>query len=244
MASSGWASAGLNESDYTGLVALRRLLHAVPFVRRAFQAVTRKSFQRSDTYWEERYRLGGNSGAGSYGGLARYKADFVNEFMLAHNLTRVIEFGCGDGAQLALAEYPEYVGFDVAPGAIDRCLNRFAEDRSKSFFLYSPRHFRDPLGAVSGDIALSLDVVYHLVEDYTFDVYMGHLFQSARSYVVVYSSNDCRASDVPWIRHRRYTDWVERRCPQWELIQHERNPYGSNDIFAEFRVFGRRHAHE
>lgn len=210
---------------------------------RLVRAIRGREFRRSSTYWEQRYRSGGNSGAGSYGDLARYKAEFLNEFVVDHAIRRVVELGCGDGAQLSKADYPEYVGLDVAPGAIERCMALFSADRRKSFFLYSPEHFRDPLGVLAGDLGLSLDVVYHLVEDELFDTYMRHLFQCARSHVIIYSSNDdTRTSAAAWIRHRRYTDWVLRNCPQWELVQHQPNPYASSEVFAEFRVFSRCHS--
>ena len=47
--------------------------------------------------------------------LAAFKAEVPNDFVRARGIDSVIEFGCGDGAQLALAEYPAYVGIDVSP---------------------------------------------------------------------------------------------------------------------------------
>lgn len=39
------------------------------------------------------------------------------------------------------------------------------------------------------DLSLSLDVIYHLVEDEVFETYINTLFKSARRYVIIYSSN-------------------------------------------------------
>ena len=72
----------------------------------------------SKNYWEEHYQAGGNSGSGSYGRLASFKALIINEFVSENQISSVIEFGCGDGNQLALANYPEYVGLDVSPTTI------------------------------------------------------------------------------------------------------------------------------
>src|SRR5579859_8234848 len=92
---------------------LKALLTATPIVgpvaRRlarsaAVEAVRRQlQFRGSSTYWEERYRAGGNSGAGSYGRLAEFKAEVLNGFVHSRGIRSVVEFGCGDGAQLALA---------------------------------------------------------------------------------------------------------------------------------------------
>jgi len=35
------------------------------------------------------------------------------------DMRTVTEFGCGDGSQLELGHYPEYVGVDVAASAIE-----------------------------------------------------------------------------------------------------------------------------
>jgi hypothetical protein len=218
---------------------LRNTARRVPGLRPATLRV-RRSRLRSGDYWEDRYRSGGNSGAGSYGDLALYKASFLNDFVKDNGLSRVTEFGCGDGAQLLRAVYSEYIGLDVAPSAVELCTTRFEDDKSKAFFLYSPKHFSDPLGVFAADLCLSLDVVYHLVEDAVFDRYMRHLFGEARRYVIIYSSNDDGLqSSAAWIRHRRYTDWIEEQQPDWELCYHEENPFASSEVFAAFRVFRR-----
>lgn len=71
-------------------------------------------FGGSREYWEARYSQDGDSGSGSIGRLARFKAEFLNSFVLEHDVGSVIEFGCGDGRQLQLAEYPRYIGLDVS----------------------------------------------------------------------------------------------------------------------------------
>jgi hypothetical protein len=86
----------------------------------------------SAQYWRNRYRSGGNSGAGSYGRLANFKAEIVNAFVREHDVASVIEFGCGDGAQLTLADYPSYLGFDVADESVELCRSKFAKDSTKN----------------------------------------------------------------------------------------------------------------
>ncbi len=78
-----------------------KLLNMILGRRRAFDA---------RAYWENRYRRGGTSGAGSEGALADYKARFVNDFVAEHRIDSVIEFGCGDGRQLEGMRYPRYLG--------------------------------------------------------------------------------------------------------------------------------------
>src|SRR5204862_457638 len=80
-------------------------------------------------------------------------------------------FSSGDGSQLELAEYPEYIGVDVAPSAVELGRKKFADDPTKSFYLPE-----DVPADLKADLVLSLDVIYHLVEDAVFDRYMRDLF--------------------------------------------------------------------
>lgn len=170
-------------------------------------------------YWERRYASGKTSGSGSYGRLAAYKADFLNNFVKNHEVTSVIEFGCGDGNQLGLAEYPRYFGYDVSMTAIEKCRGLFPNDASKTF------HLSSEYAGEKADLVLSLDVIYHLVEDDLFDSYMHMLFEAADRYVIIYSSNDHLMQDVnQHVRHRRFTDWTAKRS-DFRLISRIENPY-------------------
>ena len=44
------------------------------------------------------------------GELAKFKARVMNDFVRENGIRSVIELGCGDGMQLALADYPRYLG--------------------------------------------------------------------------------------------------------------------------------------
>ena len=175
-----------------------------------------KKFPGSAEYWEERYATGGNSGAGSYSKLAHHKAEVINAFVKENNIQTVIEFGCGDGNQLSLAEYPNYIGLDVSPTIIRHCMKLFKGDDTKSFFVYDSRAFQDNHEVFDVELAMSLDVLYHLIEDEVFEKYMHHLFDSANRYVLIYSSNFQKAQTHHEI-DRVFTDWVAANRPDWEL---------------------------
>jgi len=209
-------------------------------------------FRGSAAYWERRYKKGRTSGVGSQDRLAEFKAEVLNGFVADNGIESVIEFGCGDGNQLALARYPRYVGLDVSRKAVEVCRERFASDPSKSFSLYEPDSFDQP-DELSADLALSLDVVYHLVEDDVFEKHMRHLFGAARRYVIVYSSNreepagSHRGFGIH-VRHRRFVDYVERAIRGWRMLEEipNRFPFDPDDSrptsFANFYVFERQGA--
>lgn len=193
----------------------------------------------SAEYWETRYRSHGHSGAGSHDRLAQFKAEVLNEFVRSHAVGSIVEFGCGDGRQLALADYPAYLGIDVSPTAVEQCRALFAGDQSKSFVQAGDQPER------TFDLALSLDVIYHLVEDEVFETYMSSLFDASHNWVIIYSSNTDEPTPEPHIKHRRFTDWVAAHRDDWRLVERisNRYPYDSRNpdltSFADFFIYQR-----
>ena len=183
-----------------------------------------RSFPGSQTYWEQRYTKGGDSGSGSYGRLREFKAGVVNSFIKGNDIKSVLEFGCGDGSQLSLANYPEYTGLDVSAMAIKLCQERFASDISKKFYLFEPESPSENKDWRPADIALSLDVIFHLIEDKVFKEYMKILFDSAKKYVIIYSSNFDESQSYH-VKHREFTRWINQNAKDWQLFQKIDNPY-------------------
>ena len=224
----------------------KEIIKAIPVVgpnlaRAARTVKARRVFDNSGSYWESRYQTGGNSGAGSYNRLAEFKAQVLNDFVREHDVQSVLELGCGDGAQLALADYPKYIGSDVSTTVIQMCRTSFANDPAKEFFV------SDELPPDrTADLTLSLDVIYHLVEDDVFDAYMRDLFARAGRFVGVYASNEDRRAPEPHVRHRRFTAWVEQHQPGWTLLSTVPNayPFDPKDpegtSFADFYFYEKR----
>lgn len=182
----------------------------------------------SSAYWEERYGEGRTSGAGSYGVLSEFKAAVINKFIRDESIDALIEFGCGDGAQLSKFVVDRYVGVDSSPTVIKKCQVHFSEDSSKLFFI-NPEFIR---AGIKFELTISLDVIYHLVEDDEFEDYMSMLFGSSMKYCIVYSCDDCEEEPrVPHIRRRKFTDWVKVNAPQWRLFAVRYNDYP----FAELK---------
>lgn len=183
------------------------------------------NFKSSQSYWEQRYRLKGTSGSGSYGDLARFKAEVLNEFVRRHNVKTVIEFGCGDGAQLSLAEYPDYLGLDVSKKAVELCSARFKGDTNKSFFQYDPSSAPNIAKYLDADLVLSLDVIYHLVEDNIYEKYLHDIFSTAHRFVIIYSSDEDKRTRFSHVRHRKFTLGVKDKFPTFQLNETIENQF-------------------
>lgn len=196
-----------------------------------------KPFVSAD-YWERRYESGGTSGDGSYGKLAEFKARIINGFVLQNRISTVIEYGCGDGNQLKLANYPSYIGYDVSRKAVEVCRNGFFEDFTKQFKVIGERDNE------KAELTLSLDVIYHLTEDEVFFAYMNRLFDSSTRFVVIYSSNteDNPQGSGTHERHRAFTEWVTKMQPRWFLHTKIENifPYSGDTrsgSIADFYIY-------
>ena len=229
----------------------KRSLYRVPLLRdvvrmaRLSWVKRTQPFRDSGSYWERRYQQGGLSGDGSYGRLAEFKAEVLNRFVGEQEIRTVAEFGCGDGNQLSLADYPQYVGLDVSETAIKLCAERFARDDSKTFVHIVPGLANDSTTSVSAELVLSLDVIYHLVEDAVFHTYMESLFNTAERFVIIYSSNKEQPGQLPHVRHRKFTDWIGSHRPSWRLVEEIPNLYPEDACaddatsHADFFVFGK-----
>ncbi len=192
----------------------------------------------SSAYWDGRYRAGGASGAGSLGRLARFKAGVINRFVQDNRIASVIDLGCGDGSQLALLDMPrDYVGVDVSPAALLRCSARFPNR------LFMPYEMMGCLPVA--ELTLSLDVIYHLVEDSVFTEAMRSLFALATRFVAIYASNGEAGWPAPHVRHRDFVRHVAETWPDWRLLAHLPNPcpydpnHPDDTSFADFYIYGR-----
>lgn len=202
-----------------------------------------QNFPGTQSYWQNRYNKGGTSGSGSYGRLAQFKAEMLNKFVVEKNIRSVLEIGCGDGHQLSLFEFPQYLGLDISEKAISQCGELFKKDLRKNFFLYDPftHDTGDPLH--KADMVISLDVIYHLIEDELYEMYMKHLFEAAKRYVVIYSSNAEINTPSAHEKRREFTSWIETKQPDFKLVAHipNRFPYDpsnpENTSLSDFYFF-------
>jgi hypothetical protein len=209
-----------------------------------FSIIRQLLFSDSAKWWEQRYSSGGNSGEGSYGKLAEFKAEVVNEFVKENGVVSVVEFGCGDGNQLQLALYPTYIGLDISKKAVEICEEKFFSDVDKFFFVYNPYHFDVKAKQFKADLALSLDVIYHLVEDDLYITYLKHLFESGMKHVIIYASDKDQSGGFyeRQVRHRNFTKDVARLFPNWKLREKIKNKYpieerSGQTSFSDFFIF-------
>jgi SAM-dependent methyltransferase len=204
----------------------------------------KSKFDSSD-YWENRYKSGGNSGNGSYNHLAQFKADVINNLIKEFEANSIIEFGCGDGNQLSLLNFNKYIGLDVSVTAIEICKQKYKNDQSKKFFLYNCNAFIDNKEFFRMDGAISIDVLFHLVEKNVYEKYLNHLFACASKLVIVYAANLNIQQKNKHELYRKFTDDIDKRFPEWKLEREIKNRYPAKDYedengsLADFFIYTR-----
>lgn len=224
---------------------IKDLIKSIPGIGPGLVSIWRKLRSKeinSHDYWISRYQVGGNSGGGSYNRLAEFKAEVLNGFVASNNISTVLELGCGDGNQLKYFTFPKYLGYDISSKAIGICKELYKNDESKEF------HVLEAEMVLEAELTISLDVIYHLLEDAVFDQYMQQLFHSASRYVIIYSSNtDNNEGSSAHVRHRAFTKWITQNAASFELMEHIPNKYpytgdNANSSFADFFIYERKAA--
>jgi len=182
--------------------------------------------------WEDRYLSGGNSGNGSYGELCDYKAKFINTFVNEKNIKSIIEFGSGDGNQMEHFEIDNYIGVDISEHIINTCKQKYKDIANKNFITYDDyyKEFN------KYDLSISLDVIYHLVEDAVYVKYMNDLFNSTNKFVIIYSTNWKEKYNGSHVYHRNFTKYIDTMFKNAKLIHHEPNKFPSLSK-AEFYIY-------
>jgi hypothetical protein len=216
-------------------------------LKKSLDFVTRKKEFTSRDYWEKRYLRGGNSGAGTCGELAKFKANYVNNTIDKFDIKNMCEWGCGDGKQASYFHQISYTGFDVSQTSLRICKNKFKEDTLKKF------HHISEYNNGKFQLTISLDVIYHLIEEQVYDQYMKNLFSSSNKIVVIYSSNTNLHPLQPppfprHIKHRNFSkDLTRLGLESWKLVETVKNPYPFNGdsastSFSDFYLFKDRDA--
>jgi hypothetical protein len=206
-----------------------------------------KRFENSNQYWKNVYKWGGNSGKGSRGDLAAEKADFVNAFCRAHDIDTVVEFGSGDGVCASMIEVERYIGFDISDTALKFARSRCQNQDTHRLFNYDKWTLEQIRSKVSENklsdniLNLSMDVMYHLVEDKVLNQYIDCLCKTPSKYVAVFSTDP--GVDGSAARHVRQRAYSPILLSKYGLRLVQAQPLKSDHDHADggrpFKVFSR-----
>jgi hypothetical protein len=160
-------------------------------------------------YWESRYVAGDGSGKGSRGRQANHKAAFVNSLIEKYQVQTVVDWGCGDGIVAARIKAPRYIGLEVSAKGLELC-KALADGPSREWHLYDGMN----APSVSGDLSLSLDVIFHLITDELYRRHLELVFGSAPIVCITSSNRDERGNEH--VLHREFLHDVPRG---WSVVR-------------------------
>jgi hypothetical protein len=134
-------------------------------------------------------------------------------------------------------EYKKYLGLDVSEYIVNFCRERFAEDETKTFKVIDASMNLDTY-----ELSVSLDVIFHLIEDEVYSHYMRNLFKFASRYVCIYNLD---ANSPAWshVRFRKHSEYIEKHFPDWILCKCVPNKYPfdiedrNNTSFCDFYFY-------
>lgn len=175
------------------------------------------------SYWNQRYKEGGNSGRGSRGMEARYKINFLNSFIKAENIKSVTDIGVGDAWIASRIQVDNYIGYDISPTIIKKAREQYPDLQLRILDSTIEK----------AELLISLDVLQHLNTRGLFEAHIQQLFSAAEKFVIIYSTN----FDKKVAFHVYHHEWLSMRIAGWKLIYVETytSQKGPNKFFGVYR---------
>ncbi len=126
------------------------------------------------SYWDGRYRAGGNSGYGSYGKQLKKKLDWI----VPLDFNSISEYGCGDfnfGKSLIERHPANYAGLDISEHILSTNRMRYPRYPFLSFSEELPK----------ADLVMCVDVLFHVIKDEDVEEILSKLERAWIKYLVV-----------------------------------------------------------
>lgn len=164
-------------------------------------------------YWDDRW-VNGPECPGSVGDQAMSKAAWLNSVIYDLDVRSLVDWGCGDGSQAALVNVGMYVGVEVAPSAWEAASVALATRDNCCIVLAPPGQSI----TIRADMAVSMDVVFHLTADHEYEEWLARVFGSATKFVAVHGTD---YESVP-NGHMRHHEVTRDAPPDWTLREGER----------------------
>lgn len=174
------------------------------------------------------------------GDLLSWKASVVNSIIKENRVNSGLELGSGDGKFASLLSLKKYVGYDISDSAVTLANEKFDNPNFRT-------STKPPFFWRKFDITMSIDVIYHIVENRDFNKHMAKLFSAANTLVVIYSYPKKPSEKMSeHIKFNDFTSWAERQAPGWELVGQIPNKFPFDENYpnstskSEFFVYKRR----
>jgi hypothetical protein len=186
----------------------------------SYENINKKNNFNTIKYWEDRYKNINNSSNNNYNELSEFKFKIINEFIDKNNIKSMIENGISDLNKLKMINTlnKKYTGIDISKVIINKCKDIFENDNTKKFILESD------INNLTADLVIACDFIYYLIDESEYIKYINLLFNMSTSFVVIYAKNE-NFNYKPYIKFRKFTDYINENFSNWVLIEHIPNIY-------------------
>lgn len=137
------------------------------------------------TYWEDRYAKGGNSGSGSYGDNAKFKADVINRVILEYDCKDMVEFGCGDCNQMKMFDKIPYIGYDISPTIIKKNWHDYGVGDVEFGVMDMDGDYKN-----IRDLSVCVDVLFHLTIEEDWLKLIDHVCNAAKKMIIITTNTE------------------------------------------------------
>jgi hypothetical protein len=141
----------------------------------------------------------------------------------------VFESEFRDGNQARQFHFPSYTGLDVSITPIEKCSEVCKNDPAKRFLISDKNTTK-----LQAELAISLDVIYHLIEEEVYEINMNQLFRSAAKYVIIYAW-DVESDKEYHVKHRKFSEWIKENVAEFKLVDKIKS-----STFSDFYLYQRR----
>jgi len=200
-----------------------------------------KNSTSSHQYWADRYlhtNFQNSSGNGRLKFRLSYKAKMLNKIFKTYEITKVADFGCGDGLLASKLKITKYYGIEINSEIVDNLKNKFLGKNEFEFSTKFESQWRNKI-----DASISVDVIFHLIEEDVYQKYMNELFFADAKYVVIraYNHKSQGTGRNSHILHREFLNTIKKYFPNYNLVNvsspRRRHIYLSDSDKNQFFVF-------
>lgn len=126
------------------------------------------------------------------------------------------------------------LGLDISSTAVEICKKKLQNNSSYKFDVYNEQYKNNNIY----DLALSLDVIYHILDHQNYKKYMTDLFKFSKKYVIIYSNN-YNGVQCGHMHERQFTSDLDVWFPEWNLKEFIKQKYPHKSS-ADFYIYEKR----
>lgn len=134
---------------------------------------------KEEEYWESRYRVGRNSGAGSVGDSRAWKWEAITKYL--PQVKHVVDVGCGDLSFWEGRDCQDYTGIDISTTVIAN------DKRLRPRWTFIVASAEQRIEQLHKDCVFCFDLLFHIMDDNSFRAILDNVCYYSTNYIFIYN---------------------------------------------------------